>query len=184
MSAPGAGPAVRFRRLPGNPDLPLPAYATAGAAGFDLRAAEAAVIPPGGRHLVPTGFAVAVPPGWELQVRPRSGLAVRHGVTVANSPGTVDSDYRGPLLVCLVNLGTEAFARGAGGPDRAGGGRARAAGGSGGGGGAGRDGAGGAGVRVHGGGVSGLDAWLVTPVRRYPTRITSLPKCPAPARAV
>ena len=104
------GPAVRFLRLPGNPDLPLPAYATAGAAGFDLRAAEAAVIPPGGRHLVPTGFAVAVPPGWELQVRPRSGLAVRHWVTVVNSPGTVDSDYRGPLLVCLVNLGTAAFA--------------------------------------------------------------------------
>ena len=102
-------PTVRFRRLPGNPDLPLPAYATAGAAGFDLRAAEAATIPPGARHLVPTGFAVAVPQGWELQVRPRSGLATRHGVTVLNSPGTVDSDYRGPLLVCLVNLGTEAF---------------------------------------------------------------------------
>jgi len=103
-------PVVRFRRLPGNPDLPLPAYATAGAAGFDLRAAEAATIPAGARHVVPTGFAVAVPPGWEMQVRPRSGLAVRHGVTVLNSPGTVDSDYRGPLLVCLVNLGMEAFA--------------------------------------------------------------------------
>lgn len=101
---------VRFKRLAGNPDLPLPAYATVGAAGFDLRAAEAAAIPPGARRLVPTGFAVAVPPGWEMQVRPRSGLAVTHGVTVLNSPGTVDSDYRGPLLVCLVNLGTEAFA--------------------------------------------------------------------------
>ena len=106
---PAAVPVVRFRRLPGNPDLPLPAYATAGAAGFDLRAAEAATLPPGGRHVVPTGFAVAVPLGWELQVRPRSGLATRHGVTVLNSPGTVDSDYRGPLMVCLVNLGPEAF---------------------------------------------------------------------------
>ncbi len=103
-------PVVRFRRLPGNPDLPLPAYATAGAAGFDLRAAEAAVIPSGAWRVVPTGFAVAVPIGWEMQVRPRSGLAVRHGLTVLNSPGTVDSDYRGPLLVCLVNLGAEAFA--------------------------------------------------------------------------
>jgi len=103
-------PVVRFKRLSGNPDLPLPAYATAGAAGFDLRAAEAAMIQPGARCLVPTGFAVAVPPGWEMQVRPRSGLATKHGVTVMNSPGTVDSDYRGPLMVCLVNLGTEAFA--------------------------------------------------------------------------
>ncbi len=104
-----SAPVVRFRRLPGNPDLPLPAYATAGAAGFDLRASEAAVIAPGTRHVVPTGFAVAVPHGWEMQVRPRSGLATRHGVTVINSPGTVDSDYRGPLMVCLVNLGPEAF---------------------------------------------------------------------------
>lgn len=104
-----SAPVVRFRRLPGNPDLPLPAYATAGAAGFDLRAAEAAVIAPGARHVVPIGFAVAVPHGWEMQVRPRSGLATRHGVTIINSPGTVDSDYRGPLMVCLVNLGTEAF---------------------------------------------------------------------------
>jgi dUTP pyrophosphatase len=104
-----SAPVVRFRRLPGNPDLPLPAYATAGAAGFDLRAAKAAVIAPGARQVVPTGFAVAVPHGWEMQVRPRSGLATRHGVTVINSPGTVDSDYRGPLMVCLVNLGTEAF---------------------------------------------------------------------------
>ena len=103
-------PVVRFRRLLGNPDLPLPAYATAGAAGFDLRAAEAALIPAGAWRVVPTGFAVAVPAGWELQVRPRSGLAVRHGVTVLNSPGTVDSDYRGALLVCLVNLGAAAFA--------------------------------------------------------------------------
>lgn len=103
-------PVVRFRRLPGNPDLPLPAYATAGAAGFDLRAAEAAVLQPGARLLVPTGFAVAVPDGYEMQVRPRSGLAVKHGISIVNTPGTVDCDYRGPLMVCLINLGTEPFA--------------------------------------------------------------------------
>ena len=106
-------PVVRFRRLPGNPDLPIPAYATAGAAGFDLRAAvpEGApvVLAPGERALVPAGFACAVPHGYEMQVRPRSGLATKHGVTVTNSPGTVDSDYRGPLMVCLVNLGAEPF---------------------------------------------------------------------------
>jgi len=100
---------VRFRRLPDNPDLPLPAYATAGAAGFDLRAAVAAVLEPGARLLVPTGFAVAVPHGYEMQLRPRSGLAARHGITLLNTPGTVDSDYRGPLMVCLINLGSEAF---------------------------------------------------------------------------
>lgn len=107
-------PVVRFRRLEGNADLPIPAYATAGAAGFDLRAAAPGGAPlllrPGERLLVPTGFACAVPHGYEMQVRPRSGLAARHGVTVANSPGTVDSDYRGPLMVCLVNLGAEPFA--------------------------------------------------------------------------
>ena len=102
-------PIVRFRRLPDNPDLPLPAYATAGAAGFDLRAAVAAVLEPGTRLLVPTGFAVAVPHGYEMQLRPRSGLAARHGITLLNTPGTVDSDYRGPLMVCLINLGSEAF---------------------------------------------------------------------------
>ena len=107
-------PAVRFLRLDGNPDLPIPAYATAGAAGFDLRAAvpegAPAMLRPGARLLVPTGFACAVPHGYEMQVRPRSGLAARHGIGIANSPGTVDSDYRGPLLVCLVNLGAEPFA--------------------------------------------------------------------------
>ena len=106
-------PVVRFRRLPGNADLPIPAYATAGAAGFDLRAAvpsDAPLhLPPGGREQVPTGFACAVPHGYEMQVRPRSGLALRHGVTVANAPGTVDSDYRGPLMVVLINLGRETF---------------------------------------------------------------------------
>ena len=107
-------PIVRFRRLEGNADLPIPAYATAGAAGFDLRAAVAGDAPlllrPGERLLVPTGFACAVPHGYEMQVRPRSGLAVKHGVTVTNTPGTVDSDYRGPLMVCLINLGAQPFA--------------------------------------------------------------------------
>lgn len=107
-------PVVRFRRLDGNADLPIPAYATAGAAGFDLRAAvpgdKPLLLRPGERLLVPTGFACAVPHGYEMQVRPRSGLAVKHGVSVANSPGTVDSDYRGPLMVCLVNFGAEPFA--------------------------------------------------------------------------
>ena len=106
-------PIVRFRRLEGNADLPIPAYATVGAAGFDLRAAVPGDAPlllrPGERLLVPTGFACAVPHGYEMQVRPRSGLAVKHGVSVANTPGTVDSDYRGPLMVCLINLGAKAF---------------------------------------------------------------------------
>lgn len=107
-------PVVRFRRLEGNADLPIPAYATEGAAGFDLRAAvpdgTPFVLSPGERRLVPTGFACAVPHGYEMQVRPRSGLAVKHGVSIANSPGTVDSDYRGPLMVCLINFGREPFA--------------------------------------------------------------------------
>ena len=107
-------PVVRFRRLEGNADLPVPAYATEGAAGFDLRAAVPGDAPlllkPGERVLVPTGFACAVPHGYEMQVRPRSGLAVKRGVSVTNTPGTVDSDYRGPLMVCLINLGTEPFA--------------------------------------------------------------------------
>lgn len=107
-------PVVQFRRLDGNADLPIPAYATAGAAGFDLRAAVPGNAPlllrPGERLLVPTGFACAVPHGYEMQVRPRSGIAVKHGVSVANTPGTVDSDYRGPLMVCLINLGSEPFA--------------------------------------------------------------------------
>jgi dUTP pyrophosphatase len=100
---------VAFKRLPGNDDLPLPAYASAGAAGFDLRAAADCTIAPGALALVPTGFAVAVPEGFELQVRPRSGLAAKHGVTVLNSPGTVDSDYRGEVAVILVNHGPAVF---------------------------------------------------------------------------
>jgi dUTP pyrophosphatase len=106
-------PVVRFRRLDGNTDLPIPAYATAGAAGFDLRAAvptgAPTVLAPGERALVPIGFACAVPHGYEMQVRPRSGLATKHGIGIVNSPGTVDSDYRGPLIICLINLGTEPF---------------------------------------------------------------------------
>ena len=102
---------VRFRRLPGAEDLPPPAPATAGSAGVDLRAAVAAALrlAPGERALVPTGLVLEIPPGFEGQVRPRSGLAARHGVTLLNSPGTIDSDYRGEVAVVLVNLGGEVF---------------------------------------------------------------------------
>jgi dUTP pyrophosphatase len=100
---------LRIRRLPGAEDLPLPAYETAGSAGMDLRAAIDAVIPPGQRLLVPTGIAIALPEQLEAQVRPRSGLAVKHGVTVLNAPGTIDSDYRGEIKVPLVNHGAEPF---------------------------------------------------------------------------
>ena len=107
---------VRFQRCPENPDLPLPQRMTPGSAGFDLRAcvAEPYTLEPGGRHLIPTGFRVAIPAGHEGQVRPRSGLAVRHGLTLLNTPGTVDSDYRGEVKVLLVNLGTEAYTVGRG----------------------------------------------------------------------
>jgi dUTP pyrophosphatase len=106
----GGAPArlpVPIVRLPHAADLPLPAYMSPGAAGCDLPAAiaEPLVLAPGQRHLVPTGFAVALPPGFEAQVRPRSGLALRHGLTTLNSPGTIDSDYRGEIHVLLVNLG-------------------------------------------------------------------------------
>jgi dUTP pyrophosphatase len=104
---------VAVRRLAHACDLALPAYASAGAAGLDLRAAtpegETMEILPGARQVVPTGIAIALPPGYEAQVRPRSGLARRHGVTCLNSPGTVDSDYRGEIQVILVNLGHEPF---------------------------------------------------------------------------
>ena len=100
-------------RLPHAADLPLPAYQSAHAAGLDLLAAvpnDAPVeIAPGGRALVPTGIAIALPAGYEGQIRPRSGLAVRHGVTVLNSPGTIDADYRGELQVILVNISSESF---------------------------------------------------------------------------
>jgi dUTP pyrophosphatase len=100
---------VTIRRLQNAEGLPLPAYETAGAAGMDLRAAEDMTLKPGARGLVPTGLAIALPQGFEAQVRPRSGLAVKHGVTVLNSPGTVDSDYRGEIKVPLINHGEQDF---------------------------------------------------------------------------
>lgn len=100
---------VLVKRLPGNEDLPLPAYATYGAAGMDVVSAEDVAIAPGARYAVATGLAVAIPHGYEIQVRPRSGLALKHGVTVPNTPGTIDSDYRGELKVILINLGDTSF---------------------------------------------------------------------------
>ena len=104
-------PALPVSTLPHFAGLELPAYATTGAAGLDLQAAVSApvVIPPGGRSLIPTGLAMAVPVGFEAQVRPRSGLALKHGLTLLNSPGTIDSDYRGEVQVILANLGQAAF---------------------------------------------------------------------------
>jgi dUTP pyrophosphatase len=100
---------VRIARLANGAGLALPAYESAGAAGMDLRAAEDATLKPGERVLMPTGFAIALPEGFEAQVRPRSGLAVRHGVTVLNAPGTIDADYRGEIKVPLVNHGKAEF---------------------------------------------------------------------------
>ncbi len=103
---------LRIMRLPHGADLPLPAYQSALAAGLDLHAAVAADLPvtiaPGARALIPAGIAIALPPGSEGQIRPRSGLAIRDGVTVLNAPGTIDADYRGELQVILVNHGAEA----------------------------------------------------------------------------
>lgn len=101
--------AVRIKRLPHGEGLPLPAYATDGAAGMDVCAAEDVELAPGGRHAVATGFAVAIPDGYEIQVRPRSGLAFKHGISVPNAPGTIDSDYRGELKVLLINHGQDSF---------------------------------------------------------------------------
>jgi len=99
---------VRVLRLPSNPDLPLPSRRTSGSAGFDLASAEPDfVLAPGARRLVATGLAIELPPGVEGQVRPRSGLALRHGLTMPNAPGTIDSDYRGELKVILQNAGTQ-----------------------------------------------------------------------------
>lgn len=102
---------IAVTRLPHAADLPLPAYATDQAAGMDLLAAVTTdlVLPSLGRAIVPTGLTIALPAGWEAQVRPRSGLAAKNGVTVANAPGTVDADYRGEVGVILVNLSTEPF---------------------------------------------------------------------------
>ncbi len=101
---------VEVKRLPHGGGLPLPAYATSGAAGMDVVSAESVTIAPGARHAVATGLALAIPSGYEIQVRPRSGLALKHGITVPNTPGTIDSDYRGELKVILINHGTEPFA--------------------------------------------------------------------------
>ena len=105
--------AIRIQRLPHSEGLELPAYETAGSAGMDLRAAVGeetpVTLPPGGRALIPTGLKMAIPAGYEVQVRPRSGLALKFGVTCLNTPGTIDSDYRGEVGVILANLGAEAF---------------------------------------------------------------------------
>ena len=101
---------IRIARLPHGEGLPLPAYASPGAAGMDVVAAEDFDLAPGQRHAVATGFRVAVPAGYELQVRPRSGLAFKHGISVPNTPGTIDSDYRGELKILLINHGAESFA--------------------------------------------------------------------------
>jgi dUTP pyrophosphatase len=100
---------VAVKRLPHAEGLDLPAYATDGAAGMDAVAAEDVTLAPGARHAVATGLALAIPPGYEIQVRPRSGLALKHGITVPNTPGTIDSDYRGELKVILINHGHHPF---------------------------------------------------------------------------
>ncbi|RYY25536.1 MAG: dUTP diphosphatase [Sphingomonadales bacterium] len=100
---------IAIQRLPHGEDLPLPAYATDGAAGMDVVAAEDWILNPGQRHAVSTGFAMAIPEGFEVQVRPRSGLALKHGITCLNTPGTIDSDYRGEVKVILANLGDAPF---------------------------------------------------------------------------
>lgn len=101
---------VAVMRLAHGEGLDLPGYASAGAAGMDVVAAEDVTIGPAGRHAVATGFAVAIPAGFEIQVRPRSGLALKHGITVANAPGTIDADYRGEVKVILINHGVAPFA--------------------------------------------------------------------------
>lgn len=101
---------IEFQRLPHGEGLPAPTYATDGAAGLDVVAAEDVTLAPGARHAVATGFAIAIPPGHEVQVRPRSGLALKHGITCLNTPGTIDEDYRGEVKVILANLGSEEFA--------------------------------------------------------------------------
>jgi len=100
---------IALTRLPHGEGLPLPVYASAGAAGMDVVAAESLTLAPGARHAVATGFAIAIPEGYEVQVRPRSGLALKNGITCLNTPGTIDSDYRGEVKVILANLGSEPF---------------------------------------------------------------------------
>jgi dUTP pyrophosphatase len=107
----GSGRAIEvlIARLPHAEGLPIPSPATPGSAGYDLASAEDGELAPRERRLFRTGFSIAVPDGYECQLRPRSGLALRHGITLPNSPATIDSDYRGELMVALINLGTEAF---------------------------------------------------------------------------
>ena len=100
---------IQIARLPHGEGLPLPAYATPEAAGMDVVAAEDLDLAPGARHAVATGFKVAIPDGFEIQVRPRSGLAYKYGVTVPNTPGTIDSDYRGELKILMINHGSDPF---------------------------------------------------------------------------
>ena len=100
---------IKLIRLPHGDGLPLPKYATEDAAGLDIASAENLTLEPGARHAFATGFAIEIPPGYEVQVRPRSGLAIRHGITCLNTPGTIDSDYRGEVKVILINLGSESF---------------------------------------------------------------------------
>ena len=100
---------IQLQRLPHGEGLPAPSYATEGAAGLDVVAAEDLTLAPGQRHAVATGFAIAIPEGYEVQVRPRSGLALKHGITCLNTPGTIDQDYRGEVKVILANLGAEPF---------------------------------------------------------------------------
>jgi dUTP pyrophosphatase len=102
---------IHLRRLPHGEGLALPAYATAGAAGMDILAAvdKPVTIPPAGRALIPSGFAIALPPGFELQIRPRSGLALKHGIVLPNSPGTIDEDYRGEVQIIVLNASDEHF---------------------------------------------------------------------------
>jgi dUTP pyrophosphatase len=100
---------ISLMRLPHGEGLPLPVYASDHAAGLDVVAAESLTLEPGQRHAVATGFAIAIPEGYEVQVRPRSGLALKNGITCLNSPGTIDSDYRGEVKIILANLGNEPF---------------------------------------------------------------------------
>ena len=100
---------IELKRLPHGDGLPVPCYATPGAAGLDVVAAEELTLAPGERHAVATGFAIAIPHGFEVQVRPRSGLALKHGITCLNTPGTIDEDYRGEVKVILANLGDQPF---------------------------------------------------------------------------
>ncbi len=100
---------VELKRLPHGEGLPLPAYATTGSVGMDVVSAEGLTLAPGARHAVATGLSMAIPHGFEIQVRPRSGLAFKHGITVPNTPGTIDSDYRGELKVLLINHGAQDF---------------------------------------------------------------------------